>query len=168
MALTDNPLLQLTGPQQHLWNDFERLFPTEDELIAAAVALGADEITPWSEQETLLARAARKAKPLTKTALSMLRDLISAGFDPLGEAFCTLRLHEDRRADGATYTPGPIVRATMDWAAAQKNPGGLPTQRGEAYNPRHDRCGSSTRPQPGRNSRKNLGRMKQLSRSARR
>ena len=122
MALTDNPLLQLTGPQQHLWNDFERLFPTEDELITAAVALGASEITPWSEQETVMARAARKAKPPTKTALSTLRDLINAGFDPLGEAFCTLRLPEERRADGATYTPGPIVRAMMDWAAAQKNP----------------------------------------------
>jgi adenine-specific DNA-methyltransferase len=122
MALADNPLLQLTGPQQHLWNDFERLFPTEDELISAAVALGADEITPWSDQETVIARAARKTKPLTKTALSTLRDLISAGFDPLGEAFCTLRSPEDRRADGATYTPGPIVRAMMDWAAAQKNP----------------------------------------------
>jgi methylase of polypeptide subunit release factors len=123
MALANNPLLQLTGPQQHLWNDFERLFPTEDELITAALALGADQVAPWSEQETVLARAAaRKAKPLTRAALLTLRDLIRSGFDPLGEAFCTLRSAEERRADGATYTPGPIVRAMMDWAAAQKNP----------------------------------------------
>jgi methylase of polypeptide subunit release factors len=54
--------------------------------------------------------------------LLTLRDLIRSGFDPLGEAFCTLRSAEERRADGATYTPGPIVRAMMDWAAAQKNP----------------------------------------------
>jgi methylase of polypeptide subunit release factors len=123
MALANNPLLQLTGPQQHLWNDFERLFPTENELITAAVALGADQVKPWSEQETVIVRAAaRKAKPLTRAALSTLRDLIRAGFDPLGEAFCALRSAEDRRADGATYTPGPIVRAMVDWAAAQKNP----------------------------------------------
>jgi adenine-specific DNA-methyltransferase len=122
MALIDNPLLQLTGPQQHLWNDFERLFPTEDELIGAALALGADEITPWSEQETVMARAARKVKPLAKATLSTLRDLIRAGFDPLGEAFCTLRSPEDRRADGATYTPGPIVRAMVGWAADQIEP----------------------------------------------
>ena len=122
MALVDNPLLQLTGRQQHLWNDFETLFPTEDELIAAAVTLGADEITPWSEQETVMARAARKAKPLTSAELSTLRGLIRAGFDPLGEAFCTLRSPEDRRADGAIYTPGPIIRAMVDWATAQKNP----------------------------------------------
>jgi methylase of polypeptide subunit release factors len=122
MALVDNPLLQLTGPQQHLWNDFERLFPTEAELITAAVALGADAVAPWSEQETTLVRTTRKAKPISSVALSTLRDLIRAGFDPLGEAFCTLRSAEDRRTDGATYTPGPIVRSMVDWATAQKNP----------------------------------------------
>jgi hypothetical protein len=47
---------------------------------------------------------------------------VARRFDPLGEAFCTLRSPEDRRADGATYTPGPIVRAMVDWAASQKNP----------------------------------------------
>ena len=46
MALADNSVLQLAGPQLHLWNDFEGLFPTEDELISAAVALGADEVDP--------------------------------------------------------------------------------------------------------------------------
>jgi adenine-specific DNA-methyltransferase len=122
MAPADNPLLRLTGPQPHLWNDFERLFPSEDELIGAAVSLGANDVTPWSEQETTMARRARDAKPLTKATLSKLKDLICAGFDPLGEAFCTLRSSEDRRADGATYTPGPIVRAMVDWAAAQKKP----------------------------------------------
>jgi hypothetical protein len=50
-----------------------------------------------------MALAARKGKPLTRVALSTLRDLIRAGFDPLGEAFCILRSPEDRRADGATY-----------------------------------------------------------------
>jgi adenine-specific DNA-methyltransferase len=122
MALTNNSLVQLAGPQQYLWNDFERLFPTEDDLVSAAVALGAGQIAPWSDQEILIARAARGAKPVTKAALSTLRDIIRAGFDPLGEAFCTLRAPDDRRAHGATYTPGPIVRAMVDWAAAQKNP----------------------------------------------
>jgi len=122
MALADNSVLQLAGPQLHLWNDFEGLFPTEDELISAAVALGADEVTPWSEQETVMARGVRKAKSLTRARLSTLRDLIRAGFDPLGEAFCTLRSPDDRRAKGATYTPSPIVRAMVDWAAAQKTP----------------------------------------------
>lgn len=122
MSLVGNPLLQLTGPQQHLWNDFERLFPTEDDLISAALALGAEDVSPWSEQETVIARAARKAKPHAKATLSTLRDLIRAGYDPLGEAFCTLRPPEERRADGATYTPGPIIRAMVDWAASQKKP----------------------------------------------
>jgi hypothetical protein len=123
MALADNPLVRLTGRQQHLWNKFESLFPTENDLAAAAVALGADRLKPWSDQETALVRAAlREASSPTKAALAMLRDLIRGGFDPLGEAFCTLRSTELRRENGATYTPGPIVRSMIEWAVARKQP----------------------------------------------
>ena len=69
-----------------------------------------------------MARGVRKAKSLTRARLSNLARSIRAGFDPLGEAFCTLRSPDDRRAKGATYTPSPIVRAMVDWAAAQKTP----------------------------------------------
>ncbi|MBX9660389.1 MAG: SAM-dependent methyltransferase [Nitrospiraceae bacterium] len=123
MSLVHNPLLQLTGPQQHLWNDFEALFPSEAELVLAAVALGAGDIAPWSTQETTLARSAQKALPISKQKLGTLRDLIRCGYDPLGEAFCALRSAPLRRESGATYTPGPIVRTMMEWAADHKNPG---------------------------------------------
>lgn len=123
MTLANNPLLQLTGPQQHLWNEFEALFPTETELVRAAIALGAAEVEPWSPQETMLARNAERARPLSKSKIAALRDLIVSGYDPLGEAFCTLRSPADRRERGATYTPGPIVRAMIDWAAVHKKPG---------------------------------------------
>jgi adenine-specific DNA-methyltransferase len=122
MSFANNPSLQLTGPQQHLWNEFESLFPKEDDLIAAAVALGAEEIKPWSEQELSLTRQVQKTNPFSKAKLGALRDLIHAGFDPLGEAFCTFRPPEDRRENGATYTPGPIIRAMVDWAAERKIP----------------------------------------------
>lgn len=122
MSLLNNPPLQLTRSQQHLWNEFEGLFPTEAELAAAALALGAGDIRPWSEQEMALAGTARHARQLSKARLTTLRDLIHAGCDPLGEAFCTLRSPEDRRQDGATYTPGPIVRAMVEWAAEHKTP----------------------------------------------
>lgn len=124
MVLADNPLLQLTGSQRHLWNDFERLFPTETDLLAAAIALGAESVAAWSESELQLARRTQASRPLSNQTLTTLRELINAGFDPLGEAFCTLRSPEVRRADGATYTPGPIVRAMVDWASTQgKKPG---------------------------------------------
>src|SRR5437868_8406721 len=123
MTLVNNPLLQLTGAQQHLWNEFEDLFPTETQLIGAAIALGAAQKKPWSEQENSMACIAKKAIPLSKANLDTLRELIRAGYDPLGEAFCTLRSPADRREHGATYTPGPIVHAMMEWAADRKKPG---------------------------------------------
>ena len=109
--------MSLTGKQQHLWNDFEALFPTEAELVSAAVALGAGEVKPWSASETALASSSANDMRLTKAKLSALRDLIRSGFDPLGEAFCTLRSPAERRDNGATYTPGPIVRSMVEWAA---------------------------------------------------
>jgi adenine-specific DNA-methyltransferase len=122
MSLATNPLLQLTGKQQHLWNDSEAIFPTELDLVAAAIALGADAVKPWSEAEIALARSAAGTSPLTKLQLLSLRDLISAGFDPFGEAFCTLRSPTERRESGATYTPGPIVRSMVEWAAERGRP----------------------------------------------
>lgn len=122
MSLATNPLLQLTGKQQHLWNDFEALFPSEAELAFAAVALGAGEIEPWSEEEIALAKASVRDLRLTRAKLSDLRELIRSGFDPLGEAFCALRSPAERRDNGATYTPGPIVRSMVEWAADHGTP----------------------------------------------
>ena len=66
MSFANNPLLRLTGKQQHLWNQFEAIFPTERELIAAAIALGAGAVKPWSDAEVELARSADNSTPLTK------------------------------------------------------------------------------------------------------
>jgi len=123
MSLATNSLLQFTGKQQNLWNEFEAIFPTELELVAAAIALGADAVMPWSEAEVALARRAASVTPLSKIKLSSLRELIRTGFDPLGEAFCTLRSPAERRENGATYTPVPIVRAMVEWAANRGTPG---------------------------------------------
>jgi len=122
MSLATNPLLQLTGKQQHLWNEFEAIFPTELELISAAIALGAEAVVPWSAAEIALARTSGTTTPLSKIKLSSLRDLICAGFDPLGEAFCTLRSPSMRRENGAVYTPGAIVRSMVEWAADRGTP----------------------------------------------
>ncbi len=122
MSLATNPLLPLTGKQQHLWNGFEAIFPSELELVSAAIALGADAIQPLSEAEIALARNASRTAALTKSKLSSLRELIAAGLDPLGEAFCTLRSPFERRESGATYTPGPIVNSMVEWAAEHGTP----------------------------------------------
>ncbi len=121
MSLAQNAVLQFSGRQRHLWNDFEPLFPTEQHLVHATLALGANQIRPWSEQETALARSAA-GSTLSRAKLDSIAALIRGGFDPLGEAFCTLRSPADRRKHGATYTPGPIIRAMVDWAGRRSAP----------------------------------------------
>jgi hypothetical protein len=51
-----------------------------------------------------------------------LRRSILRGADPLGDAFSRLRSADQRRTDGAVYTPAPIVRSMMTWLAAQGTP----------------------------------------------
>ena len=121
MSMVQNALLKLSGCQPSLWDDCEAIFPSERELVAAAVALGAEAVKPWSERETALARRAANARFDRKT-VSELRDLILEGGDPLGEAFCSLRSSEARRQSGATYTPGAIVQTMVDWAKAYRQP----------------------------------------------
>jgi SAM-dependent methyltransferase len=41
---------------------------------------------------------------------------IERGEDPLGDWFCRLRSPEQRRAQGATYTPAPLIERLLDWA----------------------------------------------------
>ena len=122
MSIDANPLFQVTGMQQHLWNECEATFPTESELVSAALALGAEDLKPWSGAEIALAGTARETRDFGKARLSVLRDLIRDGYDPLGEAFSALRSPAKRRETGATYTPVPIVRSMVEWAANHGTP----------------------------------------------
>ena len=86
---------------------------SEDMLVAVALALGAREVSGWSTAEERLASAARQAPRATVTEI---REQIENGEDPLGEAFCRLRLPADRRTKGATFTPRTIIDAMVNWA----------------------------------------------------
>jgi adenine-specific DNA-methyltransferase len=95
-------------------------FDSEGALAAAALALGAEEAGGrLTSAEIDLGKAA--GNPPSKKILAALKELIRAGEDPLGDIFSVLRPSEDRRQNGATYTPTPIVQTMVDWAAA-KNP----------------------------------------------
>lgn len=90
---------------------------SETELLSAAAALhaaagrrGPEGGSPLPAEATAAAVAER------------LTDEIRAGGDPLGEAFCRLRTPALRRPLGATYTPQPIVRLMVDWAAGVREP----------------------------------------------
>ena len=49
-----------------------------------------------------------------------LRASVKAGRDLLGDLFCELRSAEERRPQGATYTPAGIVDAMLAWAGEQR------------------------------------------------
>ncbi|MBI3564486.1 MAG: class I SAM-dependent methyltransferase [Elusimicrobia bacterium] len=92
---------------------------TERHLMGVAIALGARNIDGWSQQEEAL------TKNLPAVDSGLVQDIsqrILSGHDPLGEAFCLLRTPEERRTQGATYTPRLIVDAMLGWALDYKIP----------------------------------------------
>jgi len=89
-------------------NTAESLF-TERELGAVAAALaGGGQRVP--------------ARPRHELATT-LRDEIRTGGDPLGEAFCRIRTPQERRNQGATYTPPAIVDHMLEsWDSGRRIP----------------------------------------------
>lgn len=90
-------------------------------LVGAAVALGAENVPTEPVAEQLLGGEVEQVLPSADERRALL-DRIEAGEDPLGEAFCRMRPPAERRLDGATYTPTPIVRAMVEWAARGEPP----------------------------------------------
>lgn len=96
------------------------LLTTEAHLIACAKALGAAEVAGFSRVER--DRLAGKLPDIPTAHLSIVRRLVLAGHDPLGELFSEFRSPVERRPLGATYTPPPIVGSMLDWAVEQGVP----------------------------------------------
>jgi adenine-specific DNA-methyltransferase len=88
---------------------------SEYHLVSAAMALNAPGVATWSSEERALSKGVARFGEL---AASTLIRQIQRGRDPLGEAFSRLRSPEQRREDGATYTPASIVKAMVRWAVA--------------------------------------------------
>lgn len=95
------------------------IVPDEDALLRLAFDLGASDFGgPLStEERTLCARA--QPLPSDSRAAELARDAISAGSDPLGDAFCALRSAATRRKSGAIYTPLGLLRPMVDWILRQ-------------------------------------------------
>ena len=62
------------------------------------------------------------AEPSRRSVARACRDRILAGGDPLGEAFCRIRTPQERRSQGATYTPPAIIGHMLRWAARHGTP----------------------------------------------
>jgi adenine-specific DNA-methyltransferase len=89
----------------------------EPALITLASQLGAGSVAGWSgAEQDLAARAAQGPRASTR-AVTVIRDRIQAGEDPLGDAFCALRSPAGRRSLGQTFTPPPVIESMIAWAA---------------------------------------------------
>ena len=107
------------GRQTTLFDDKNRKSPdlrTERELIAACLAL-IERPGELSEPEQLLGSGSPAA--INASELDLLRKAITAGADPLGDAFALIRSASDRRATGAVYTPHLIVQSMTAWLVDQ-------------------------------------------------
>jgi hypothetical protein len=72
-----------SGGQLALWRDDQESISTERDLAAAALALGAAQVEPWSSQERELASQARNVV-YPPRGIAVMRELIRSGQDPLG------------------------------------------------------------------------------------
>lgn len=93
---------------------------SEADLIAVCLALIGDR-GKLSQAERKIVKVASATK-LTTGEVDVLRRSILRGADPLGDVFSRVRSAEQRRIDGAVYTPAPIVRSMMTWLASQGTP----------------------------------------------
>ncbi len=95
------------------------IIQSERDLIALALAL-----LPLDSALSIAEKAICKGiKRLKNDSLIYeVHASIVAGHDPLGDAFARIRPAAVRRADGATYTPAPIIHSMMTWAASEGSP----------------------------------------------
>lgn len=95
--------------------------PTVHHLVRFSLELGAaDAGGPLSVAEAGLIRETYKVPKPSQEELDMVRELILAGEDPLGEAFCRALPAEERRLLGAVYTPPAIVEPMVEWILGRK------------------------------------------------
>lgn len=101
---------------------FQDMFlPTSvPELVAFAVALGADQVGDLDPEERALIQDADSVP--TECEVDWIKNLIQSGEDPLGDAYCAIRSPQERRPLGQTYTPRSIVKSMVEWASDRGMP----------------------------------------------
>lgn len=85
------------------------------DLLSVAAGLAAKSGHPFDQAalQSLAATSGSVADAILEFATE-----IDAGNDPLGDTFCRILSPDERRPAGATYTPGAIVDAMLDWSVA--------------------------------------------------
>jgi len=87
---------------------------SEAGLAALAFTLGAQTVGELTQAELALGSG---SAAVPRTELEHIRSSILAGEDPLGDFFSAIRTPQERREQGAVYTPHAIVEAMAGWSA---------------------------------------------------
>ena len=95
---------------------------TEADLVSVSIALGAEGSGGELAPAEISLMQSMGSTSLQAREVDDIRSMIVSGSDPLGDAFSTIRSPEERRGDGATYTPMPIVESMVEWATARRRP----------------------------------------------
>lgn len=90
---------------------------TEDELATLASVVAGCQVRPKNVKPI----GQEISFPSPDRVNRVVREIVS-GDDPLGDAFCRLRSPVIRRNQGAVYTPAPIVKSMITWAASEGTP----------------------------------------------
>jgi hypothetical protein len=93
---------------------------TEQDLVAISAAL-IGSVTALSRGEAALLKLVAK-RLVGAQQIASVRARIEDGEDPLGDAFSVIRSPEERRSQGATYTPLTIIQSMVNWAASTSSP----------------------------------------------
>lgn len=91
----------------------------ESMLVSVAGAMQADTVHGMTAAEAVLLRRGGK---FPQRLADQVLDCVRSGGDPLGEAFCSLRSANIRRASGAIYTPRAIIDTMCSWAKSVGTP----------------------------------------------
>ncbi|MDR5798060.1 N-6 DNA methylase [Caballeronia sp. LZ008] len=93
---------------------------TEQDLVAISAALIGSATMLSKDEAALLKRVAKRV--VDAQLIASVRARIEDGEDPLGDAFSGIRSPEERRSQGATYTPLSIIQSMVNWAASTSSP----------------------------------------------
>jgi hypothetical protein len=91
---------------------------SERHIIAAALLLGGRNVPGWTMEEE---RLTAKLPSLPFDLIEQIRNKILRGQDPLGDLLMTVRPGNQRRQQGATYTPLKIVQSMVSGVAPRSS-----------------------------------------------
>jgi adenine-specific DNA-methyltransferase len=99
---------------------FDHIANTLPELVGAALAICAKDIS--FSLDAIEEAVAKECRVRHDVDLETLTLQVAKGDDVLGREYCRIKSAEDRRKQGATFTPETIIDSMLDWSRVNIDP----------------------------------------------